>query len=102
MPALANLPEWNLNDLYAAPDAPALKADIALAEKDCAAFSAHYKDKLVQMDGAGLAASLKAYEALSDLLGRIGAYAQLYYVGDTTDSARAKFYGDINAKLTEL
>ncbi len=102
MPALANLPEWNLNDLYAAPDAPALKADIALAEKDCAAFSAHYKDKLVQMDGAGLAASLKAYEALSDLLGRIGSYAQLYYVGDTTDSARAKFYGDINAKLTEL
>ncbi len=102
MPALANLPEWNLNDLYAAPDAPALKADIALAEKDCAAFSAHYKDKLAQMDGEGLAASLKAYEALSDLLGRIGSYAQLYYVGDTTDSARAKFYGDINAKLTEL
>ncbi len=102
MPALANLPEWNLNDLYAAPDAPALKADIALAEKDCAAFSAQYKDKLAQMDGAGLAASLKAYEALSDLLGRIGSYAQLYYVGDTTDSARAKFYGDINSKLTEL
>jgi oligoendopeptidase F len=102
MPALANLPEWNLNDLYAAPDAPALKADIALAEKDCAAFATQYKDKLVQMDGAGLAASLKAYEALSDLLGRIGSYAQLYYVGDTTDSTRAKFYGDINAKLTEL
>jgi oligoendopeptidase F len=102
MPALANLPEWNLNDLYSAPDAPALKADIAQAEKDCAAFAATYKDKLAHMDGAGLAASLKAYEALSDLLGRVGSYAQLYYVGDTTDSARAKFYGDINAKLTEL
>jgi oligoendopeptidase F len=102
MSALANLPEWNLNDLYAAPDAPALKSDIAQAEKDCGAFAAAYKDKLAQMDGTGLAASLKAYEALSDMLGRIGSYAQLYYVGDTTDSARAKFYGDINAKLTEL
>jgi oligoendopeptidase F len=102
MPALANLPEWNLNDLYAGPDAPALKADIALAEKDCAAFAATYKDKLSSLDGEGLAASLKDYETLSDLVGRIGSYAQLYYVGDTTDSARAKFYGDINAKLTEL
>ena len=102
MPALANLPEWNLNDLYPAPDAPALKADIAQAERDSTAFAASYKDKLVMLDGAGLAASLRDYEALSDLLGRIGSYAQLYYVGDTTDSARAKFYGDINAKLTEL
>ena len=39
---------------------------------------------------------------MSDLLGRTGSYAQLYYVGDTTDSARAKFYGDVNAKLTEI
>ena len=36
------------------------------------------------------------------MIGRIASYASLYYVGDTTDSARAKFYGDINAKLTEL
>ena len=26
----------------------------------------------------------------SDLLGRIGSYAQLYYVGDTTDPKRAQ------------
>ncbi len=102
MPALANLPEWNLNDLYAGPDAPELKADIAKSEKACAAFSESYKDKLAALSGKQLATSLKDYEALSDLIGRVGSYAQLYYVGDTTDSARAKFYGDINAKLTEL
>ena len=39
---------------------------------------------------------------LSDLLGRTGSYAQLYYVGDTTDSRRGKFYGDVSAKLTEI
>ncbi len=102
MSALANLPEWNLNDLYASPDAPALKADIARASKDCGDFATRYQGKLAELDGAGLAASLQGYEAISDLIGRIGSYAQLYYVGDTTDSARAKFYGDINAKLTEL
>jgi oligoendopeptidase F len=102
MPALANLPEWNLNDLYAGTDAPALKADIAKAEEDSSAFKAAYDGKLAALDGDGLAGALKAYEALSDLIGRIGSFAQLYYVGDTTDSDRAKFYGDINAKLTEL
>jgi oligoendopeptidase F len=102
MPALSNLPEWNLTDLYAAPDAPQLKADIAKAEKDAAAFKAQYDGKLAALDGDALAGSLKDYEALSDLIGRIGSYAQLHYVGDTTNSDRAKFYGDISAKLTEL
>ena len=49
-----------------------------------------------------LALSLKAYEALSDLLGRTGSYAQLHYVGDTTDAARGKFYGDVSAKHTDI
>jgi oligoendopeptidase F len=102
MSQLANLPEWNLDDLYAAPDSPALKADIAKAENDANAFAATYQNKLAGLDGKALAASLKEYEALSDLIGRIGSYAQLYYVGDTTDSVRAKFYGDMNSKLTEL
>lgn len=102
MTALANLPEWNLADLYAAPDAPALRADIAKSEADCAAFAQSYQGKLAALSGDELAHSLKAYEALSDLIGRIGSYAQLYYVGDTTDSNRAKFYGDTSAKLTEL
>ena len=39
---------------------------------------------------------------LADLLGRVGSYSQLYYVGDTIDPARAKFYGDVNAKLTDI
>jgi oligoendopeptidase F len=102
MPALANLPEWNLADLYASPDAPALKADLEKAETEITAFKARYEGRLADLKGAGLAEALKAYEAASDLLGRIGSYASLHYVGDTTDSVRAKFYGDINAKLTEL
>ncbi len=49
---------------------------------------------------------MKSYEGLSDVLGRIGAYAGLVYSGDTTDPQRAKFYGDtqdkLNAAITEL
>lgn len=101
-PALGNLPEWNLADLYAAPDAPEFAADMRAGEARAKAFAEKYRGRLASLDGEQLAEALKAYEALSDLLGRTGSYAQLYYVGDTTDPARGKFYGDVNAKLTEI
>jgi oligoendopeptidase F len=105
MTAAANLgplPEWNLADLYAAPDAPEFASDLKRSEDHCKAFAEKYKGKLAAMSGAGLAQALKEYEALSDLVGRAGSYAQLYYVGDTTDPLRGKFYGDVSSKLTEI
>ncbi len=99
---LGDLPEWKLEDLYAAPDAPAFRKDLQACADDAKKFAGAYKGKLSSMPGAELAESLKRYEKLSDLLGRVGSYAQLYYVGDTTDAARGKFYGDVNAKLTEI
>ena len=100
--ALGSLPEWNLADLYASPEAPEFAADMKTGEAAARAFAAKYRGKLGGLSGAELAEALKAYEALSDLLGRTGSYAQLHYVGDTTDPKRGKFYGDVNAKLTEV
>lgn len=100
--ALGPLPEWNLGDLYAAPEDPAFAADMKRGEELAKAFAETYRGKLASLSGEGLAAALQEYEALSDLLGRTGSYAQLYYVGDTTDSKRGKFYGDVSAKLTEI
>jgi oligoendopeptidase F len=99
---LGPLPEWNLADLYASPDAPEFAADMKKGEALSKAFAEKYRGKLAGLGGAELAQSLKDYEAISDLLGRTGSYAQLYYVGDTTDSQRGKFYGDVSAKLTEI
>lgn len=99
---LGPLPEWNLGDLYAGPDALEFAADMARGEELAKAFAENYRGKLAGLDGAGLARALKEYEALSDLLGRTGSYAQLYCVGDTTDSRRGKFYGDVSAKLTDI
>jgi len=99
---LGPLPEWNLSDLYASPEAPEFAADMRKGGDLAKAFAEKYRGKLASLDGHGLAAALKEYEALSDLLGRTGSYAQLYYVGDTTDSQRGKFYGDTSARLTEI
>jgi oligoendopeptidase F len=100
--ALGHLPEWNLADLYAAPEDPKFAADMKSGEELARTFANKYRGKLADLGGADLAAALKDYEAISDLLGRTGSYAQLYYVGDTTDAARGKFYGDVSARLTDI
>ncbi|NMD07720.1 MAG: oligoendopeptidase F, partial [Phyllobacteriaceae bacterium] len=102
MPNLANLPEWNLTDLYPAPDSPAFASDMLKARELAAAFAAKWAGTLAGLPPAELAKAISEYESLSDLIGRIGSYAQLHYVGDTTDAARAKFYGDVSNGLTEL
>ena len=90
--SLGDLPEWNLGDLYAGPEDAKLAADIAQAEVMARDFATCWRGKLeAATDGAVLAEAVRDYEALSDLLGRIGSFAQLYYVGDTTEAARAKF-----------
>ncbi|MEP9376651.1 M3 family oligoendopeptidase [Aquabacter sp. CN5-332] len=106
-PAKADvLPEWNLADLYPAMDSPALAADLEKADAACKAFEEAYKGKLADMlatpeAGAALGAAVKRYEEIDDLLGRISSYGSLVYAGDTSDQTRAKFYGDIQERLTD-
>ncbi|MGQ4273511.1 M3 family oligoendopeptidase [Terrihabitans sp. B22-R8] len=99
---LGDLPEWNLADLYPALDSPELVADLAKAAEDAAAFEERFKGRLTELTAnGGLLDAVNAYEALDDLMGRIGSYAGLVYAGDTTDPVRAKFYGDVSEKLTD-
>jgi oligoendopeptidase F len=100
---LGALPRWNLDDLYPGMDSPELKRDLALAEADCVGFERDFKGKLAGLANeapAGLAGAVKRYEAIEDRLGRLGSYAGLIYAGDTTDPKIAKFYGDMNDRLT--
>jgi oligoendopeptidase F len=53
-------------------------------------------------DGTGLADAVVRYEALSDTLGKLGAYAGLLYAADTANPEYAKFYGDIQERLTAI
>ncbi len=102
---LGHLPEWNLDDLYPGMESPALKHDLEQSAAECAAFEEAYKGKLQAMAtgeraGQVLAEALKRYEAIEDQLGRLISYASLLYAGDSSDPKRAKFYGDVQEKLT--
>ena len=109
-PPLGTLPEWNLTDLYPSVEAPAFTSDLARAESECKIFAESYKGKLASLavadGGQGLVEAVKRYEALDDLMGRIMSFASLAYYADTSDPARAKFFGDtqekINAASTDL
>ena len=103
--SLGRLPEWNLADLYSGLDDPAIKRDLDRADADCLAFEEAYKGRLAAMaaasdGGAQLAEAVKRYEAIDDLMGRIGSYAGLVHAGDTVDPARTKFYGDVQERMT--
>jgi oligoendopeptidase F len=102
---LGALPEWNLGDLYPSYDAPEVKRDLDRADAECVAFEEAYKGKLATLAaapdaGAKLAEAVKRYEALDDLLGRLISFASLFYAGNTNDPVRAKFYGDMQERIT--
>ena len=101
---LGPMPEWNLADLYTAPDSAQFKSDLERAAALAVEFRTRYQGRLVALaaDPAALADAVIGYEQLSDLMGRVGCYAQLVYVGDQQDQARAKFYGDTSDALTTI
>ena len=102
---LGVLPEWNLNDLYPGIDSPELKWDLENAETRSVAFEADFKGRLAAPAagpnaGKALAAAVRRYEALDDTLGRAMSYASLRYAGNSTDPVSAKFYGDMQERIT--
>ncbi|MCZ4262406.1 M3 family oligoendopeptidase [Limimaricola sp. G21655-S1] len=97
---LGNLPEWDLTDLYPAPDSAEIKNDIDWLEKACAEFAGDYEGKLATLDAHGLLEAVQRYERIDIVAGRIMSYAGLRYYQQTTDSERAKFMSDCQDRIT--
>ena len=104
--ALGNLPEWNLADLYPSRDGSAFTGDLEKARVDSAAFQTRWKgnlaDACTKSGTEGLGEALRQFEALEDLIGRIGSYAGLSYYSDMTDPANGKFFADTSAAITAM
>jgi oligoendopeptidase F len=104
---LGALPVWDLSDLYASMEAPEVQRDLGRAEQLALEFEAHWKGRLADIAtrtdaGAQFAEAIARFEELEDLMGRIGSFAALLHAGDTSDPVRAKFYGDVNDRLTAV
>ena len=101
---LGIMPEWDLSDLYPAPDSPEVNKDLARAADWAKEFESSHKGKLAGLikggDGTGLHGVITEYEKLDDLFGRLWSYAGLLHATDVSDTAKSKFYGDVSEKLT--
>ncbi|AJD42754.1 M3 family oligoendopeptidase [Rhizobium sp. SEMIA 4085] len=105
-PALGDLPIWKLQDLYPSATSTAFTSDMEKAGRNALAFEEKWKGKLAdaaaQIGAGGIGEALKEYEALDDLIGRLGSFAGLTYFSDTTNPVNGKLYGDVQAKITEF
>jgi oligoendopeptidase F len=97
-----SLPVWDLSDLYPAPDSATLQADLAEADAAARAFKERYTGKLATSSGATLAAAIKEYERIEEVLGRIMSYAQLLFSSDSSSSVYGQFYQTMNERVTEI
>ncbi|MDM9620666.1 M3 family oligoendopeptidase [Rhizobium sp. S96] len=104
--ALGDLPTWRLQDLYPSATSTAFTSDMEKAGKAAAAFEEKWKGKLAdaatKKGDAGIGQALKEYEALDDLIGRLGSFAGLTYFSDTSNPVNGKLYGDVQARITDF
>lgn len=99
---LGTLPQWDLKDLYAAPDAPAVPRDVTKLEGLCAEFRKDFEGRIDSISGEKFAAAIVRYEIIQELMGKLGSYAQLLFATKMSEPAVAQFYQNTTEKLTEL
>jgi len=99
---LGALPEWDLRDLYPAMDAAELKADLERMEEAARAFHQRYSGKVAALDGNALAAAIKEYERIDEVLSRVMSYAGLVYSGNMADPAIGKFYQSAQERVNGI
>src|SRR3984957_7862505 len=97
-----SLPAWDLSDLYASLDDPAVMADLTQAEQSAKAFARTRAGKLAGLSGAELASAIAEYERIQETLGRVGSYAQLLFAEDSTDPSIGRFYQTVNERMTAI
>ncbi|WP_244480437.1 M3 family oligoendopeptidase [Rhizobium sp. Root1220] len=104
--ALGDLPTWKLQDLYPSATSTAFTSDMEKAGKLAIAFEDKWKGKLAEAatktGTAGIGQALKEYEALDDIIGRLGSFAGLTYFSDTSSPANGKLYGDVQTRITDF
>ena len=100
--ALADLPEWDLSDLYPGRDSEALTRDLSRLADDAEAFRERYQGRLADLSGAALGAAIETYERLQEQSGRIISYASLVHAGDLADPEIGRFFQTMQERINAV
>ncbi len=88
---------WDLSDLYAGMDDPALDADLDAADTEADALDAAYRGLVAGLSAPALVGLLGRYEALRERAATAGAFASLNWTQNTEDPGR----GALLQRVTE-
>ncbi|MDH3658866.1 MAG: M3 family oligoendopeptidase [Alphaproteobacteria bacterium] len=98
----ADLPVWDLSDLYRSMDDPAIERDLSAAADGADKLIERGKGKLAAMDGAVLAAFIRDYETIEELLGRIYSYASLLHAAKSDDAEISRFFQTVRERINDI
>ena len=101
------LPLWDLRDLYAGPDDPGIRADLALAETvtmELAGLKGQYVAARGSAERLGLllGQGIELYERVTNLLWKVGAYAALAASTARDDPKLAKLENDAQTRSAAI
>lgn len=96
--------EWDLTDFYDSLEDPRIDKDIEEALKRADDFGEKYRGKVEEREltPAELDEAMKEYEAIYELMGKVGSYAVLAYSVDTQDADRGALYARAQQKSSEM
>jgi oligoendopeptidase F len=79
---------WDLADLYAGIDDPAIDRDLDAADAAAEGLDRDYRGRIASLSGDALLGLLETYEQIEDGAGRVGAFTYLHWASDTSDARR--------------
>ena len=93
---------WNLSDLYAGVDDPALNADLGSALDRAQTFAERYRGRIASLSAAEIAAAIDEYESLQEPVGRAGSFAGLLFAADTSDPRHGALMQSVQERSSEI
>lgn len=88
---------WNLSDLYAGVDDPAIDRDLDQADTRAEGLAEKYKGNIADLSPEEMRALIDEYESITEAIYKAGMFTYLLWSTDTSDPAR----GALLQKITE-
>ncbi|HEX9813665.1 MAG TPA: M3 family oligoendopeptidase [Myxococcota bacterium] len=93
---------WDLSDLYAAPDDPAIEADLDRALAQGRSFAERQRGVVAALSAADLAAAIDELETLNEPVVRAACYSQLLFAADTSDPRNGALMQRVQERVSEI
>jgi oligoendopeptidase F len=97
-----NLPEWDLTDIYPAPDSAEIEVDFQRAVILSKDFAKRYRGNLANINGDEMGQAIGDFEVITEILYKAMSYAQLLYAADVSDGECGRFYQTTQERVTDI